>query len=183
MPRRFRAQRRTAALIGGAGVVASAALGMNWHNAYRITLSLLVLVSLAGAAWLVIDPGATAPGVEITPASQRPAPPSTEVPTPTPAEQRPTATASEPSTPVTGSTVEPTPGEQRPATIDINSAFADELMELPGIGEVLAARIVAYRTANGPFVRGDQLMAVDGIGTVTYERLRPHIRVGEGGGQ
>ena len=182
MPRRFRAQRRTAAVIGGAGVVASAALGMNWHNAYRITLSLLVLVSLAGAAWLVIDPGATAPGVEITPASQRPASPSTEAPTPTPAEQRPTA-ASEPSAPATASVTEPAQAEQRPATIDINSASADELTALPGIGEVLAARIVAYRTANGPFVRGDQLMAVNGIGTVTYERLRPHIRVVEGGGQ
>ena len=172
MPRRFRAQRRTAAVIGGAGVVASAALGMNWHNAYRITLSLLVLVSLAGAAWLVIDPGATAPGVEITPASQRPAPPNTEVPT-----------VSEASTLVSGPVTEPTSGEQRPSTIDINSASADELTALPGIGEVLAARIVAYRTANGPFVRGDQLMTVDGIGTITYERLRPYIRVGEGGGQ
>ena len=183
MPRRFRAQRRTAAVIGGAGVVASAALCMNWHNAYRITLSLLVLVSLAGAAWLVIDPGATAPGVEITPASQRPAPPTAEVPVPTPAAQSPTAAASEPSAPATASVTEPAQAEQRPATIDINSASADELTALPGIGEVLAARIVAYRTANGPFVRGDQLMAVDGIGTVTYERLRPHIRVGEGGGQ
>ena len=182
MPRRFRAQRRTAALIGGAGVVASAALGMNWHNAYRITLSLLVLVSLAGAAWLVIDPGATAPGVEITPASQRPAPPTAEAPVPTPAAQSPTAAASEPSAPATASVTEPAQAE-RPSTIDINSASADELTALPGIGEVLAARIVAYRTANGPFVRGDQLMAVDGIGTVTYERLRPHIRVGEGGGQ
>ena len=182
MPRRFRAQRRTAALIGGAGVVASAALRMNWRNAYRITLSLLVLVSLAGAAWLVIDPGATAPGVEITPAEQRPAPPTTEAPTPTPAEQRPTGTASEPSTPATASVTEPTQAE-RPSTIDINSASADELTALPGIGEVLAARIVAYRTENGPFVRGDQLMAVDGIGAVTYERLRPLIRVGEGGGQ
>ena len=182
MPRRFRAQRRTAAVIGGAGVVASAALGMNWHNAYRITLSLLVLVSLAGAAWLVIDPGATAPGVEITPASQRPAPPTAEVPVPTPAAQSPTAAASEPSAPATASVTEPAQAE-RPATIDINSASADELTALPGIGEVLAARIVAYRTANGPFVRGDQLMAVDGIGTITYERLRPHIRVVEGGGQ
>ena len=182
MPRRFRAQRRTAAVIGGAGVVASAALGMNWHNAYRITLSLLVLVSLAGAAWLVIDPGATAPGVEITPASQRPAPPTAKAPVPTPAAQSPTA-ASEPSAPATASVTEPAQAEQRPATIDINSASADELTALPGIGEVLAARIVAYRTANGPFVRSDQLIAVDGIGTVTYERLRPHIRVGEGGGQ
>ncbi len=182
MPRRFRAQRRTAAVISSAGVVASAALRMNWRNAYRITLSLLVLVSLAGAAWLVIDPGATAPGVEITPASQRPAPPTAEVPVPTPAAQSPTAAASEPSTPATASVTEPAQAE-RPSTIDINSASADELTALPGIGEVLAARIVAYRTANGPFVRGDQLMAVDGIGTVTYERLRPHIRVGEGGGQ
>ena len=182
MPRRFRAQRRTAAVISSAGVVASAALCMNWRNAYRITLSLLVLVSLAGAAWLVIDPGATAPGVEITPASQRPAPLSTEAPVPTPAAQSPTA-ASEPSAPATASVTEPAPGEQRPSTIDINSASADELTALPGIGEVLAARIVAYRTANGPFVRGDQLMAVDGIGSITYERLRSHIRVGEGGGQ
>ena len=183
MPRRFRAQRRTAAVIGGAGVVASAALGMNWHNAYRITLSLLVLVSLAGAAWLVIDPGATAPGVEITPASQRPAPPNRGSPCPNARSAVPHGGGL--GTFSSGDRLRDrtSAGEQRPSTIDINSASADELTALPGIGEVLAARIVAYRTANGPFVRGDQLMAVDGIGTITYERLRPHIRVGEGGGQ
>ncbi len=62
--------------------------------------------------------------------------------------------------------------------IDLNTATASELTALPGIGEVLAARIVEHRNANGPFVRLDQLMAIRGIGPITYERIRPLVRLG-----
>jgi competence ComEA-like helix-hairpin-helix protein len=56
--------------------------------------------------------------------------------------------------------------------VDINAATAAELEALPGIGPVLAARIIAHREANGPFARTDGLLAVDGIGPATYEGLR-----------
>ena len=48
--------------------------------------------------------------------------------------------------------------------LNINTATAEELSELPGIGETLAKRIVAYRRQNGHFQEIDQLLNVDGIG-------------------
>jgi len=57
--------------------------------------------------------------------------------------------------------------------VDINSAGAEELVRLPGVGPVRAAAIVSYREANGPFESVDRLIDVKGIGPVTLERLRP----------
>lgn len=48
--------------------------------------------------------------------------------------------------------------------ININTADAETLQKLPGIGEVLALRIIAYRTENGPFSSVRDLQKVDGIG-------------------
>ncbi len=48
--------------------------------------------------------------------------------------------------------------------VDINSAGINELTQLPGIGKTLAARIVAYRDAHGPFARLEDLKKVSGIG-------------------
>lgn len=48
--------------------------------------------------------------------------------------------------------------------LDLNGATAEELAALPGIGEELARRIVAYRTDNGPFERIEEIMEVSGIG-------------------
>lgn len=61
--------------------------------------------------------------------------------------------------------------------ININSASAAELKELPGIGDVLAERIVAYRESNGPFQTTDQLGNVEGISAALVESLAPHISV------
>lgn len=58
--------------------------------------------------------------------------------------------------------------------IDVNTADEDLLQQLPGIGPELAARIVAYRTANGPFAAVEELTAVEGIGPATLETLRPY---------
>ncbi len=63
---------------------------------------------------------------------------------------------------------------------NINTATVAELEELPGIGEVKAQAIVAYREREGPFLRTDELMNVSGIGVVTYERLRDLVTVGSG---
>ena len=64
-------------------------------------------------------------------------------------------------------------------SVNLNTASASELTALPGIGETLAARIVAWREENGPFVRVDQVMAVSGIGPRTYERIRPYAHARE----
>lgn len=48
--------------------------------------------------------------------------------------------------------------------VDINTAAAEQLQELPGIGPVLAQRIVDYREANGPFAALAELTNVEGIG-------------------
>jgi len=56
--------------------------------------------------------------------------------------------------------------------INLNTASAEELTSLPGIGEVLAARIVAYREEHGPFQTLDDIMQVSGIGNKVVEEIR-----------
>lgn len=69
------------------------------------------------------------------------------------------------------------PGEAA-APVDLNQAGLAELDALPGIGPVLAGRILQHRNANGPFREPEDLLAVPGIGPRLFERLRPRIRVG-----
>ena len=64
-----------------------------------------------------------------------------------------------------------------PALVNINTATSAQLVALPGIGEVLANRIVAYRDAHGPFNSVDQLDDVDGISTSLVEQLRPLVTI------
>lgn len=59
--------------------------------------------------------------------------------------------------------------------IDLNTATTAELEMLPGIGPVLARRIVERRTAHGAFRRVEDLLEVKGIGFRLLERLRPHV--------
>jgi competence protein ComEA len=59
--------------------------------------------------------------------------------------------------------------------LDLNRAGAAELDRLPGIGPVLARRIVEHRERNGRFRSADELLAVPGIGPRLLERLRPHL--------
>jgi competence protein ComEA len=61
--------------------------------------------------------------------------------------------------------------------INVNTATPEELETLPGIGEVLAAAIVAYRDEHGPFTSVDQLLDVSGIGEVTLEEIRELVTV------
>jgi len=60
-------------------------------------------------------------------------------------------------------------------TININQASEAELESLPGIGPVMAARIMDYRKAHGAFQNPDDLNAVKGLGAKKIEKLRPHI--------
>ena len=64
--------------------------------------------------------------------------------------------------------------------VDLNRAGVDELVELPGIGEKVAARIVEYREKNGPFESPEEIMNVRGIGEKTFLKLEPHLTVSSG---
>jgi competence protein ComEA len=66
------------------------------------------------------------------------------------------------------------------AQVNLNTATVEQLVELPGIGEAVAARIVAYREENGSFAKIEELMNVRGIGEKTFLRLRPLIFVEQG---
>ncbi len=59
--------------------------------------------------------------------------------------------------------------------VNINTASAEELDALPGVGPAIAQRIVDYRTENGPFATIEDIMNVKGIGPATFARLKDHI--------
>jgi competence protein ComEA len=73
------------------------------------------------------------------------------------------------------------PGESSPAGagvdrgIDLNRSSVAELEELPGVGPVLAARIVEYRETNGPFNAVEDLLDVGGIGEAKLGAMRDAI--------
>ena len=71
-------------------------------------------------------------------------------------------------------------GRQGPGTsagVGLNSASASEFEALPGVGPVLAQRIVDWRTTNGSFRSIDELGEVSGIGDSILEQLRPLVHV------
>ena len=63
------------------------------------------------------------------------------------------------------------------ALVDLNRATVAELRQLPGIGPVLAARVVSYREAHGGFRRPEELLAVRGVGPTLFARVRARLRV------
>ena len=71
-----------------------------------------------------------------------------------------------------------TPQPKPKGKLNLNTATAPQLEELPGIGEVLAARIVDYRSANGPFQTVEDIMGVPGIKDAVYEQIRDLVTVG-----
>ena len=72
------------------------------------------------------------------------------------------------------------PAKATPDTpVDLNTASAEQLLEIPGIGKVTAARIVQWRDDHGPFRRAEDLMKVKGIGEKSFDKLRPYVKVGK----
>ncbi len=63
--------------------------------------------------------------------------------------------------------------------ININTASADELQKLPGIGAKIAQRIIDYRKEHGEFKRIEEIMKVKGIGEKTFNRIKDLITVGD----
>ncbi len=69
-------------------------------------------------------------------------------------------------------------GGGRPAAgVNLNSAGAAELIRVPGIGPVMAGRILAYRRESGRFRSVDELIRVRGVGPRTLEKIRPYLRI------
>ena len=75
---------------------------------------------------------------------------------------------------------EPAAARAAGATVNLNTASAAELEQLPGIGAKVASRIVDYRAKNGPFRKIEELMNVQGIGEKSFLKLRPQLTVGGG---
>ena len=61
--------------------------------------------------------------------------------------------------------------------ININTASAQELQKLKGVGPAIAQRIIEYRNSHGAFSRPEDLMKVKGIGKATLEKIRPQITI------
>ena len=62
--------------------------------------------------------------------------------------------------------------------VDINTASLEELDSLPQIGPITAQSIIDYRVINGPFKSIDGLLEVDGIGQVTFDKIKNLITAG-----
>ena len=63
--------------------------------------------------------------------------------------------------------------------LDLNTATAEELQQLPGIGATLSKAIVHLREKSGPFRRVEDLLAVPHITRKTIEKIRPYVSVGQ----
>jgi competence protein ComEA len=87
------------------------------------------------------------------------------------------APGSTPSAP-TAAAGEATSADDSRDKININTATAEELEALPAVGEVTAARIVAYREQNGPFRSVDDLIHVQGISDRTIDEFRDLVTIG-----
>ena len=67
-------------------------------------------------------------------------------------------------------------GSSTDGVVNLNTATQAELEELPGVGPVMAAAILAWREENGKFGSVEELQEISGIGPKTYEKLAPLVR-------
>lgn len=98
-----------------------------------------------------------------------------------PALSRPAGSSASGSQPTPAAVGSPSPAATAPPArgpIDLNRATLSELDALPGIGPVLAGRIVAERARLGRFHSREDLFAVPGIGPKLFARLAPLVSVG-----
>lgn len=86
-------------------------------------------------------------------------------------------TGAAPAAPVPGAQALPGAAGAPGGIVNVNTASATELEALPGIGEVIAQRIVDHRTANGPFASVEELLEVSGIGEAILGSIRELVTV------
>ena len=104
----------------------------------------------------------------------------------TPIQIRPLPVATETAT-TEPTAAEPTPSETDAATvspevsfpININTATAQQLEALPGIGPTYAQRIIDYRNAHGPYTAPSQLLNISGIGEKRLAAIWDYITIGD----
>ena len=83
------------------------------------------------------------------------------------------------SSPARNDTLTAPPPAPEPVTIiDLNTADLATLMRLPGVGPVLAERILLDRKEAGPYAKPEDLLRVKGIGPAKLAKLRPHLAFG-----
>ncbi len=68
-------------------------------------------------------------------------------------------------------------GQDSSGLVDINTAGAEELKQIPGIGDAKAAAIVSFRSEHGRFSRIEDLMQITGIKEGIFNRIKDYIRV------
>jgi competence ComEA-like helix-hairpin-helix protein len=60
--------------------------------------------------------------------------------------------------------------------IDINTACAEDLMKINGVGGIIAGRIIEYRCRDGSFSSIDDLKNVKGVGTALFEKIKSRLK-------
>lgn len=69
-------------------------------------------------------------------------------------------------------------GKHPNGLVNLNSASADQLEQLPGVGASTAQKIIAYRTQHGPFQTIDDLRSIKGFGSKRIDRIREWVELG-----
>jgi comEA protein len=62
-------------------------------------------------------------------------------------------------------------------SVDLNSATAEQLQQVPGIGPSTAKAIVNFRQKSGPFQKVEDLLAIKGISKARFEKMRPYLTI------
>lgn len=81
--------------------------------------------------------------------------------------------------PSTTTTVETAVSSVVSGKIDLNTATAEQLMTVPGIGETYAARIIEYRELVGRFFQIEQLQEIEGIGEKRYAQWKSYFTIAQ----